>query len=163
PAVTSDQTSAGGGRLAWIAWAAVCIIWGTTYLGIKICLETIPPFLMGGLRYTVAGLILSAVLTARGHALPPPSEWGKFAVLGFFMLFFGNGGVVWAEQYIPSGLTAVFIATTPFWMVGVDALLPHGRRLHARDAIGLAIGFAGILILVGPDIAVGGAGARNVL
>jgi len=161
--MAARASSAGVVRLAWISWAAVCLIWGTTYLGIKICLETIPPFLMGGLRYVVAGGILAAVLVARGRALPPPAEWGKYAVLGFFMLFAGNGGVVWGEQFIPSGLTAVFIATSPFWMVGVDAMLPNSPRLRARDWLGLTIGFAGILVLVGPDIAIGGASARNVI
>ena len=81
-------------RKAWLAWAAVCLIWGTTYLGIKVALETIPPFLMGGLRYGAAGLVLAAVLSLRGRALPPLDTWPRLAVLGFFMLGFGNGGVV---------------------------------------------------------------------
>jgi drug/metabolite transporter (DMT)-like permease len=162
--VTADRaTPARVVRLAWISWVAVCVIWGTTYLGIKICLETIPPFLMGGLRYVTAGGILATILVARGRALPPPSEWGKYAVLGFFMLFAGNGGVVWGEQFISSGLTAVFIATSPFWMVGVDAMLPNGPKLHARDWFGLAVGFAGILVLVGPDVTIGGTTARNAI
>ncbi len=149
-------------RQAWLAWTAVCIIWGTTYLGIKICLETVPPFLMGGLRYGIAGPILALMLRARGHQLPPVREWSKFAVLGFFTLLLGNGGVVWGEQFIPSGLTAVFIATSPFWMVSVDSLLPNGPRMHTRQWLGLAVGFTGILVLVWPDLAVGGTSARNV-
>jgi drug/metabolite transporter (DMT)-like permease len=150
-------------RRAWLAWVAVAVIWGTTYLGIKIALESIPPFLMGGLRYLSAGAILAAWLAARGHALPARADWGRLGVLGFFMLLIGNGGVVWGEQFVPSGLTAVFIGTSPFWMVTVDALFPDGQTLHARQWIGLVLGFAGIVILVWPDLAVGGVGARGVL
>ena len=149
--------------MAWISWVVVCIVWGTTYLGIKVCLETIPPFLMGGIRYVVAGTLLAAFLKARGRSLPPVSAWKRMAVLSFFTLLAGNGGVVWGEQYISSGLTAVFIATSPFWMVSVDALLPNGPKLHVRQWLGLLIGFGGILILVWPDVAIGGASARNII
>jgi drug/metabolite transporter (DMT)-like permease len=149
-------------RRAWIAWTAVCLIWGTTYLFIKIALETIPPFLLGGLRYVTGGLLLAGLLAARGRPLPESADWGRLAVLGFFMLMLGNGGVVWGEQYISSGLTAVLIGTSPFWMVSIDALFPGGRRLSWRQWTGLAVGFAGILLLVWPDITQGGAGGRGV-
>jgi drug/metabolite transporter (DMT)-like permease len=145
---------------AWIAWIAVCLIWGTTYLAIKIALETIPPFLMGGLRYTTAGLLLAVILRARGHRLPARPTWGPLAIVGFFMIALGNGGVVWAEQSVPSGLTAVLIGTSPFWMVGVDALVPGGQRVLARQWMGLTVGFLGIVILVWPDITAGGEGGR---
>jgi drug/metabolite transporter (DMT)-like permease len=148
-------------RRAWFAWATVCVIWGTTYLGIKIALETMPPFLMGGLRYMLAGLSLAAILKLRGRSLPPFADWGRIAVLGFFMLFFGNGGVVWGEQFVPSGLTAVLIGTSPFWMVTVDAMVSGGRQLYARQWLGLTIGFAGIVLLVWPDIRAGGEVGRN--
>ena len=146
---------------AWVAWGLVCLIWGTTYLAIKIALETIPPFLMGGIRYVVAGLMLAAVLVVRGRRLPPRPAWGGIAVMGFFMLTLGNGGVVWGEQYVPSGLTAVLIATSPFWMVSVDAMVSGGGALSARRWVGLAVGFAGIVALVWPDITAGGAIGRN--
>jgi drug/metabolite transporter (DMT)-like permease len=146
---------------AWFAWALVCVIWGTTYLAIKIALETIPPFLMGGLRYAVAGVLVAAVLAARGGRLPAASEWGRLAVLGFFLLTLGNGGVVWGEQYVSSGLTAVLIATSPFWMVSIDALVSRGGALSGRTWTGLAVGFAGIVLLVWPDITAGGAPGRN--
>ena len=148
-------------RRAWIAWAAVCLIWGTTYFGIKISLETMPPFLMGGLRYALAGAMLAAILVLSGRRLPPRESWGRLAVLGFFMLFLGNGGVVWGEQFVPSGLTAVLIGTSPFWMVSIDAMVSGGRQLHLRQWAGLLIGFAGIVLLVWPDITAGGAGGRN--
>jgi drug/metabolite transporter (DMT)-like permease len=148
----SPPVSRDGGRVAWIAWSAVCLIWGTTYLAIKVALDTVPPFLMGGLRYSIGGVILAGVLRLRGHALPW-SEWRTLAVLAIFMLLIGNGGVVWGEQFVSSGLTAVLIATSPFWMVGVDGMITRGRQLRVRQWIGLAIGFLGIVLLVWPDLA----------
>lgn len=145
----------------YVAWLAVCLIWGTTYLAIKIALETIPPFLMGGLRYLASGLVLGGYLVVRGRHLPPPSSWGRLAVLGFFMLMLGNGGVVWGEQFVPSGLTAVLIGTSPFWMVSIDAMLTGGRQLHRREWAGLFVGFIGIVMLVWPDITAGGVPGRN--
>lgn len=140
-------------RLAYLSWLAVCLIWGTTYLGIRICLESIPPALMGGLRWTLAGTLLTIVVIARGETLPPPSRWGSIALLGFLLLGLGNGGVVFAEQWVPSGLAAVLVATSPFWMSGVEAALRDGERLTASTIMGLLIGFAGILVLVWPDLA----------
>ncbi|MEZ5316697.1 MAG: EamA family transporter [Vicinamibacterales bacterium] len=150
-------------RAAWIAWAAVCVIWGTTFLAIKVALDTIPPFLLGGLRYVVAGTVLAAFLVARRRALPPVAHWPRLAGLGILMLGFGNGGVVWAEQYLASGLTAVVIATTPFWMIGVDTTLPGGDRLRARQVVGLLVGFSGIVLLVWPSLAVSGGRTAEVL
>lgn len=150
-------------RNAWIAFIAVCVIWGTTYLAIKVALETIPPFLMGGIRYLIAGTVLGGVLVARGEKLPPPAEWGSLAWLGFLMIGLGNGGVNWAEQYLASGITAVVIATSPFWMVAVDAMFPGGEPFSRRKMLGLSIGFAGIVLLVWPDITLAGADGRMVL
>ena len=150
-------------RLAYFAWALVCIIWGTTYLGIRISLETIPPALMGGLRWTIAGILLAGYVVMRGEKLPSPRRWGGIALMAFLLLFLGNGGVVVAEQWVPSGLTAVFIATSPFWMTGVEAMLRDGERLTRGTAIGLAVGFAGIVVLVWPELSLGSAGSRQFL
>ncbi|MBM3751733.1 MAG: multidrug DMT transporter permease [Acidimicrobiia bacterium] len=150
-------------RNAWIAFIAVCVIWGTTYLAIKVALETIPPFLMGGIRYVIAGTVLGGILVARGEKLPPLTEWGSLAWLGFLMIGLGNGGVNWAEQYLASGIAAVVIATSPFWMVAVDAMLPGGEKFSTRKIIGLSIGFGGIVLLVWPDITLAGADGRMVL
>lgn len=146
---------------AWTAWIAVCLIWGTTYLAIKIALETLPPFLMGGLRYMAAGLGLAAILALRGRKLPELRTWPRLAVLGFFMIGFGNGGVVLGSQWLATGLTAVLIATSPFWMVSVEAIVSGGQQLFARQWAGLSIGFVGILILVWPAINLGGATGRQ--
>ena len=145
-------------RLAWIAWIAVCLIWGTTYLGIRISLETMPPMLMAGLRWTFAGGLLAAYMTARGERLPRPSAWGHAVLLGFLMLVLGNGGVVWAEMFVPSGLAAVIVASSPFWMAGVEALRADGERMTRRTAVGLTLGFLGIVVLIWPELAQGPGG-----
>lgn len=147
-------------RKAWVAWTVVCLIWGTTYLAIKIALETIPPFLMGGIRYLIGGAVLAVWLIARRQGLPPVREWPQLAWLGFLMIALGNGGVVWAEQYLASGLTAVVIATSPFWMVAIDALFPGSERLSLRQWGGLFIGFCGIVLLMWPELSLGGATGR---
>ena len=140
-------------RAAYGAWAAVCLIWGTTYFGIRVSLESMPPMLMGGLRWTLAGGLLVLYLLARGEKLPPRSRWGGILLLGFLMLVLGNGGVVVAEQWIPSGLAAVLVASSPFWMAGVEALLRDGDRIGRTVVAGLLIGFAGIVVLVWPELA----------
>lgn len=144
-------------RLAYAAWGAVCLVWGTTYLGIRVSLESMPPMLMGGLRWTLAGGLLACYLLARGERLPGRSRWGGIALLGFLMLVLGNGGVVVAEQWISSGLAAVLVASSPFWMTGIEALLRDGERIRPAAIAGLSIGFSGIVVLVWPEIAGGSA------
>ncbi len=138
-------------RLAYIAFAAVCVFWGTTYLGIKVALETVPPFLLGGMRFTLAGSVLAVALRLLGHEWPDWRRAPTFLLIGLAMLGFGNGGVVWAEQFMASGLVAVLVASTPFWMVGIESLA-GGERLTRRTVVGLSIGFSGILLLVWPDL-----------
>ena len=121
----------------------MCLVWGTTYLAIRVALETIPPLLMGGLRWTAAGALIAAFLKARGERLPSIDSWIPFALLGFLLIGLGNGGVVWAEQTVSSGLTAMLVATSPFWMVGVDAMMRDGEQLTARRIAGLIVGFFG--------------------
>lgn len=148
-------------RAAWVAWIAVCVIWGTTYLGIRVSLETIPPMLMSGIRWTIAGLLVGTVLRWRGDPLPRPREWPGLALLSVLMIGVGNGLVVWAEQYVPSGLTAVVLATSPFWMVAVETTLHGGERVTGGTLGGLLVGFGGILLLVWPDLRGGGPGAAR--
>jgi drug/metabolite transporter (DMT)-like permease len=139
-------------RRAYLAWIAVCVIWGTTYLGIRIALETIPPLLMASMRWIAAGSLLIGLLALRGERLPGRRDWPPLAILGILLLGFGNGAVVWAEQTVPSGLTAVLVAMSPFWMVGFDALMPDGEAITLRRALGLVIGFGGIVLLVWPEL-----------
>lgn len=150
-------------RLAYFSWITVCIVWGTTYLGIRVSLETMPPMLMGGLRWLLAGALLAAYVVARGERLPTPSRWGGIVLLGFLMLGLGNGGVVVAEQWVPSGLAAVIVASNPFWMAAVEAALPDGERLRPNVIAGLIIGFTGIVVLVWPDLTVRAANRHGFL
>jgi len=141
-------------RLAVAAWLAVCLLWGTTYLAIRIALETIPPMLMGGMRWTTAGACILAVMRLRNDPIPGRAEWPALAALGVLLIGFGNGGVVWAEQTLPSGLTALLVAVIPFWMVGVERVAGDSTPLTLVRALGLVVGFSGILLLVWPEIAV---------
>jgi drug/metabolite transporter (DMT)-like permease len=150
-------------RLALFAWLAVCLIWGTTYLAIRVSLESIPPMLMGGLRWTVAGIALGLYMAARGERRPSREAIKGALILGFLMLVLGNGGVVWAEQYVPSGLAAVVVAASPFWMAAVEAFRSDGERTTWRTAIGFVLGFSGIVLLIWPELTHGGAGGRNFL
>ena len=140
-------------RLAYIAWGAVCLIWGTTYLGIRITLETMSPALMSGFRWLVAGTLLVVYMRFKGEPLPPASRWGGIALMGFLLLFVGNGGVAYAEQWVPSGIAAVMVATAPFWMAGVERSV-GGERFTGRTLLGLAVGFSGILVLVWPELTI---------
>jgi drug/metabolite transporter (DMT)-like permease len=147
---------------AYIAFLTVCVLWGTTYLGIRIALETIPPGLVGGIRYTIAGILLAGILAARGERIPATATWGGLALIGLLTVCIGNGGVIWAEQSVPSGVAAVTVATVPFWMIGVETLRGDSDPISLRLVLGLLVGFAGILLLVWYDI-VGGASAREFL
>jgi drug/metabolite transporter (DMT)-like permease len=148
-------------RVAYLAWIAICIIWGTTYLAIRVALESIPVALLAGLRWLAAGLILAAILPLLGQRLPPLSMWRSIAIIGFLMAVVGNGGVVWAQQFVASGLAAVILAMVPFWSVIVEALLPKGERVTGRTMLGLVVGFVGIVVLVWPELTLGGPDGRQ--
>lgn len=142
-------------RLA-AALAAVYLIWGSTYLAIRFAIETIPPFLMGGIRFIIAGGTLYAVLRLSGAARPTARHWSGALIVGAFLLLGGNGGVVWAEQHVPSGLAALIIATEPLWVVLVDWARPGGARPTRAEGIGLLVGFTGAALLISPTALVGG-------
>lgn len=136
----------------WAGFAAVYLIWGSTYLAIRFAIETLPGFLMAGVRFTVAGAILYGWSRLRGKRSPRGTEWRTVAVMGAFMLLGGNGGVVWATEAVPSGIVALLVATVPLWMVLLDWLHGSGPRPTVRVLTGLAIGFGGAVLLVGPDV-----------
>ena len=133
-----------------VAFACVYLIWGSTYLAIRIAIETLPPFLMAGVRFLVAGAILAAWARLRGAAWPTAAEWRTAAIVGALLLIGGNGGVVWAEQTVPSSLAALIVAAVPIVTVALDWLRPGGPRPGNTTILGLVTGFAGVAILVNP-------------
>jgi drug/metabolite transporter (DMT)-like permease len=137
---------------AYAAWLAVCFFWGTTYLAIRVAVESYPPALMAGVRFVMAGMILLPFLIWRGHSLPRRRELLDSAVVGIALLTVANGLVVWAEQWVSSGITALVLATLPFWVVAIEAVLPDGERIGALKIAGILIGFAGLLLLLSPDL-----------
>lgn len=139
-------------RLAYAAWAAVCFFWGTTYLAIRVGVEELPPSLFAGLRHLVAGLLLFGWMRLRGHDLPKGRDWLHLTIVGLSLLAVGNWMVVWAEKTVPSGLAALLVATSPFWMSGVESLLPGGDRLTVRGVLGLLVGFGGLVYLLLPQL-----------
>jgi drug/metabolite transporter (DMT)-like permease len=139
----------------WTAMVVVYIFWGSTYLAIRYAVETIPPFLMAGTRFLVAGSILYAWRRLAGDRGPTKKQWITTAVIGALLLFGGNGMLSWAEQMVPSGVSALLIGAVPLWMTLIEALRPGGRRPNLAGMVGLAIGFGGIVLLVGPSLAGG--------
>jgi len=133
--------------LVLAAFAAVYIIWGSTYLGIRFAVETIPPFLMAGARHFVAGIVLFAFARLRGAAAPTWRQWRDASFVGMLLLAIGNGGLSWAEQQVPSGTAALLCALTPLWMVLLDWLRPSGVRPRALVGAGLVVGFVGVGLL----------------
>jgi drug/metabolite transporter (DMT)-like permease len=131
-----------------LALGAVYLVWGSTYLAIRFAIETIPPFTMAGVRFTVAGWLLYALVRLRGAPAPTRRHWGSAAIIGALLLGMGNGGVTWAEQLVPSGIAALIVATVPAWMVLFEWIRPDGTRPTLRVVLGLALGLAGIGLLV---------------
>ena len=131
------------------AFGIVYIIWGSTYLAIRFAIETLPPFGMAGSRFILAGLILLTIARVRGAAWPSRVHWRSATVVGALMLLGGNGGVVWAEQRVPSGLAALLIATVPLWMALLEWIRGEAPRPSGRLALGLAFGMAGVAWLAG--------------
>lgn len=133
--------------LVLTAFAAVYIIWGSTYLGIRYAVESIPSLLMAGSRNLAAGLLMYAFVRPRCPRGPTLAEWRDGFIIGGLLLGVGNGGVSWAEQFVPSSTTALIVAVTPAWIVIFDWLRPKGTRPTWLVALGLAIGFAGVAVL----------------
>lgn len=128
-----------------LALAAVYLIWGSTYLGIRVALDGYPPFLMGGMRFLTAGAVLYAFLRWRGHASPTRVQWRNAMVLGLLLVMLGNGLVNFAEQTVSSGLAAVAIASMPLWVGMFSAF--RGRHPSRLEWLGLGVGFAGVVWL----------------
>lgn len=138
---------------AYGAWAAVCFFWGTTYLAIRVGLETFQPTLFAGLRFLIAGSLLFFVMSWQRNArLPIGREWFDLGVVGLALLGIGTGAVVWAEQWVPSGMAALLVAVSPFWVAGLERLRKGGERVGRRALVGMLVGFAGLALLVAPQL-----------
>jgi drug/metabolite transporter (DMT)-like permease len=134
------------------AFAAVYLIWGSTYLAMKYAIASIPPFLMTGVRFAVAGALLYGWARARDAARPTGANWRTAAFSGALLVLGGTALVAWAEQWVPSGIAALLVGTVPLWIVLVQWLGPGGRRPPSRTMAGVVLGFAGFAVLVGPDL-----------
>jgi drug/metabolite transporter (DMT)-like permease len=137
----------------WAAFIALYIAWGSTYLAIRVAIETLPPLLMAGARFLTAGALLYTFMRATGTPRPSRAHWFSASVIGAFLLLGGNGGVVWAEKTVPSGVTALLVGATPFWMVVINWLVFRAARPTLRTTIGLLLGFVGLYVLVAPGSA----------
>ena len=145
----------------WSALIVVYLIWGSTYLAIRFAVQTTPPFLMAAVRFIVSGGFLYALRRFRGDPQPKTREWRSAAIIGSFLLLGGNGGVVWAEQFVTSSLAALLVATIPLWMVLIDAFRPAGHRPGLISLAGILIGFGGVVLLIGS--AASGADTRSLV
>lgn len=134
-----------------LGFAAIYLIWGSTYLGIKFAIETLPPLLMAGTRFVLAGAFLLSVLLLRGAAFPSLDQWRSAATIGALLFLGGNGLVTVAQQWVDSGVVALVVGTTPMWVLLADILLYGAARPTKAVLLGLALGFAGIAVLVQPS------------
>jgi len=145
--------------LAYGALIVVCILWGTTYLAIRVAVRTLPDAWMSGIRFIIAGSILAAILRFRGHSFPPVSEWKHIAFVGICLVGFGNWLLVWAEKTVPSGPASLMLAVLPFYMIFLDSFCRRlagntepTEKLGITTYLGLIIGFGGIALLVLPEL-----------
>jgi len=136
---------------ALVAYLLVCIVWGSTYLAIRIGVQELPPLLFAGVRFLIAGALLAGLVRLSGGQLPARRrDWGVLAVVGLFLLLGGNAVVVWAEQFVESGPASVFVAAVPLWAAFFDAMIPGGSTVFTwRVGLGLALGFFGSALLAG--------------
>ncbi|HBV99490.1 MAG TPA: EamA family transporter [Desulfotomaculum sp.] len=136
---------------AYIAYSVVCIVWGSTYLAIRIGVSDLPPALFAGVRFIIAGSLMLAYVKLKGLEMPRTlKDIRIIATVGLFLLFGGNGLVVWSEQFIASGLTALIISTVPLFVALLDLIFPGGTRMNWKGWTGLLIGFGGVGVLVLP-------------
>lgn len=147
---------------AYAALAAVCFFWGTTYLGIRMALESFPPLVLMAFRFTISGSVLLVAAKLLGAQIPTGRDLFWTAAYGILPLGVANGALTFSETFIPSSLAALYITTAPFWMVGIEALVPGGEKLHLRTVAAMMVGFLGTSLLVMPDDWSQGFSAANV-
>jgi drug/metabolite transporter (DMT)-like permease len=144
-----------------LAFGVVYLVWGSTYLGIRYAVATIPPLLMAGSRFLVAGGVLYGISLRRTGARPKLIHWRTALILGFLLLFCGNGSVTSAEQWIPSGMAALLVSSEPLWIVILNWLRPGGKAPSARESAGVLLGFGGVALLLAPQFIGAGNGVRG--
>jgi drug/metabolite transporter (DMT)-like permease len=156
--VLADKKAAEKNVLLLVAaFAAVYLIWGSTYIAIKFAIETLPPFLMAGTRFLVAGATLYAIARfSADYQKPTAKQWRTSLIVGTLLLLGGNGGVVWAQHYIPSGLAALLVAVEPLWIVLLNWLYLKNDRPNKKVVFGLILGFVGVWLLIGNTVALNG-------
>jgi drug/metabolite transporter (DMT)-like permease len=133
-----------------LAFAAIYLIWGSTYLGIRVGVETMPPFLMAGMRFAIAGVLIFGFLLLRGASWPTAGQWKDQAIIGVFLLLGGNAVVSWCELRVPSGITSLVLGASPLIVVLFEWLRPGGKRPRFGLLMGVAVGIAGLALLLGP-------------
>jgi len=138
-----------------LAFFLIYVIWGSTYLAIRYAIETIPPFLMAGARFLIAGILMYGLMRWQGVANPTRTQWGQLMLVGVFMFLGGNGFVVWAEQFISSGLAALLVSTLPLWLIMLDWLWAKGPAPSGLAMVGIGLGIVGTFVLVDPIRLVG--------
>lgn len=141
---------------AYLALACVCFFWGTTYLGIRIAVEELPPAVLMCVRYSLSGGIILAIAGLRKARLPCGRELWITALAGVLTIGLGTGALVFAEVWVPSGLASLFVATASFWLVGMDAALPGGEPLHGPTLAAMAVGAIGAALLFEPSLSTTG-------
>ncbi|MCB0730026.1 MAG: EamA family transporter [Ignavibacteriae bacterium] len=137
---------------AYLAWVSICIVWGTTYLAVKIGIKDLPPMLFTGIRWFIAGPTLLLFLIFRKMELPPKSEIKNLIVIGIMLIGLSNGFLVYAQKWVPSGLSSLLITTLPFWIVSIESFLPDKPNLNKYIFGGLIIGFFGVSLIFFSEI-----------
>lgn len=150
PTSSTATAKVPAGWLKIAAFAAIYIIWGSTYLAIVFAIESLPPFLMAGLRFLLAGALLYTFALLKGAQAPSRLHWRSTFIIGGLLLLIGNGAVVWAEQYVASGIAALLVTTEPLWVVALQWMDKEKTKPNKMVLLGMLIGIVGMLVLVNP-------------
>lgn len=143
-------------KTEWLAWASlaiICIVWGTTYLVLRVGVESVPPFLFTGLRQVIAGLLLGgAVMMFLGNSLPDFRTLSRHAIVGFFMISIGNGAVGWGEMYVSSSIAAIICSLMPLWIILINLAYGKGDKIDGQILFGVLLGFVGLMLIFGDGL-----------
>lgn len=143
-------------KTEWLAWASlaiICIVWGTTYLVLRVGVESVPPFLFTGLRQLIAGLILGGgVMMFLGNSLPDFRTLSRHAIVGFFMISIGNGAVGWGEMYVSSSIAAIICSLMPLWIILINLAYGKGDKIDGQILFGVLLGFGGLMLIFGDGL-----------